>query len=297
MPKRWTEEELKILKKFYRKRGAQYVAKFVEHSADTVMNKAASLGIRYGNLHKWEKWEDNYLKRHYSDRKISSIAKTLKRSERSVIHRAGFLLLTGSRAPGWSEKELTTLKRLYPNRNYSLEQIAKLLNRTAVSVRIKAVRLGLSRGDHYHRWTKQEHNYFIRNVGKKTHQEIADHLGIEKYKVSQYAQRNNIRIRFKMPAWTEEEVAFLRNNYNRMPFANICSKLNRSVYAVKNKASRLGITETPATPWTEEEIDYLKNNYKKYEYKQIAAHLGRTEKAVVVKARALKLKKRKKRNR
>ena len=64
MPKRWTEDEIRILRKHYKKRGAAYVAKFVEHSPDTIMNKARELGLRTGKFRPWGKWEDIYLKRH-----------------------------------------------------------------------------------------------------------------------------------------------------------------------------------------------------------------------------------------
>lgn len=199
MPKRWTEEEIKILKRHYRKRGANYVAKFVEHSPDTIMNKARELELRTGKFRPWQKWEDNYLLRNYHIKKNSSIAKTLKRTIRSVHHRAEFLKLTKRGADKWTEAEKELLRELYTNRNYTVEDVAKILNRSVVSVKVKAPRLGLTRATYIHKWTKSERNYLIKNAGKKTYPEIAAHLGIELYKVHQFAKKLGLKKHDKGP--------------------------------------------------------------------------------------------------
>lgn len=47
---KWTQEEIKILRKYYRRKGAKYVAERVGRNPDTVMAKAAQLGIRYEGI-------------------------------------------------------------------------------------------------------------------------------------------------------------------------------------------------------------------------------------------------------
>jgi predicted transcriptional regulator len=289
MPKRWTEEEIKILKRHYRKRGANYVAKFVEHSPDTVMFKAAQLGIRTNKFRTWQKWEDNYLTRNYHIKKNSSIAKTLKRTIRSIHHRAEFLKLTKRGADKWTEDEKTLLRELYTNRNYTVEEVAKILNRSVEAVKVKAPRLGLTRATYIHRWTKSERNYLKKNAGKKTYLEIAAHLGIEIYKVHQYAKKLGLKKHDKGPNWTEEEKDFIRNNYYKIPIEEIALKLNRPLNSVKNTASRIGVSKSDKIPWSSEEIDYLKANFLKITVKEISKNLNRSKSSVSGKIRRLGL--------
>lgn len=280
MFKWWTEEEIAILKKYYRKKGANYVAQFVEHSPDTIMNKARELRLRTGKFRPWQKWEDNYLKRHHSDRNYTSIAKTLKRSKKSVTNRASLLKLTNKRSEIWTEAELQKLKELYPDRKNSLEKIASILKRSRVSVMIKARRMKFKRDEHIHWWSKRDRNYLLKNLGKKTNREIAEHLGIKTFKVDHYIQRQGLARYKKKPEWTEAERDFLKSNYKKIPTSDIALKLNRTIDSIKNTASRMGISESLKRPWSIKEEEYLKTNYKKMTVKDIAAVLNRSKESV-----------------
>lgn len=294
MPKRWTEEELKVLKKYYRKKGANYVAKFVEHSPDTIMLKAAQLGLRTNKFRSWEKWEDNYLFRHHADRNYNSIAKTLKRTKKSIIHRASKLGLTNKRSEFWIKDDLEKLKELYPDRKYSIKEIADIFNRTEVSIVIKARRMGFKRDDHIHWWSKRDHNYLLKSIGKKTNREIAEHLGIKTYKVDHYLQRQGLARFKKKPEWTTEEKDFLKSNYNNLSAKEIASQLNRTLVSIKNTASRMGITESESMPWSAEEEKYLMENYSRMDINQISGTLRRGKSSVAGKIRRMGLSKRKK---
>ncbi|GBD86628.1 sigma-70, region 4 [bacterium BMS3Abin03] len=290
MPKRWTEEEIKILKRHYRKKGAQYVAKFVEHSADTVMNKAAELGIRYNGIRPWSEWEDRYLRSHINDWKNASIARTLKRTIRSVTGRVERLNLTGEKEPEWTGKEIEYLQKLYPDHNYSLKLISEIINRSENAVLLKAIKMGLSRSNK-HKWNKREHNYLLKNAGKKTYKQIAEHLGMESYQVAHYAGKIGIKVRDRGTKWTEEEKKFIKRNYGKMSIQEIATKLNRSVNAVKNTASRMGAASSGKRPWRKKEEEYLKKHYAKISINEISENLKRSKKAIVTKAFKLGLSK------
>jgi hypothetical protein len=294
MPNRWTEEEIKVLKKFYSKKGANYVARFVEHSPDTVMFKAAQLGLRTNKFRKWEKWEDNYLERHHHDRSYASIAKTLKRTKKSVLHRACQLKLTNKRSEYWNQEDLERLAELYPNRNYTLKEIGAMLNRSAVSVMIKARRMKINRDDHIYRWTKRDHNYLLKNMGEKTNREIAEHLGIKTYKVNQYIIRQGLTRYKKKPEWTDEEREFLRSNYKKLTIKEIAMQFDRTVMSIKNTASRMGLSPKDSKPWSGEEEKYLKDNYLKLNINQLSETLKRGKSSVAGKIRRMGLSKRRK---
>lgn len=240
--KKWTEQEIQILKKFYRSKGSIYVSKRVDHSRDTVMEKAARLGLKYkGASRVWGHFEDSYLKRHYKqDRKNTVIAKILKRSVKAVINRAALLNLSNSKPGKWTQNELIKLRSLYLDKKYTIEQIAEELNRPANGVQLKAVRMGLTRSNVHH-WTKKEHNYLIKNKDRKNYKQIANDLGLHHYNVTWYARSIGLKKHYKGLNWTEEEKEFVRNNYNNIPIQQIAEKLGRSVNSIKLTASRIGV--------------------------------------------------------
>ena len=294
MSKLWTKEEIKILKRHYKKRGANYVARFVEHSPDTIMNKARELGLQTGKFRPWQKWENNYLIRHYTNRSYTSIAKTLKRSKKSVSNRASLLKLTTKKSEKWTEQELQQLKEYYPDRKYSLKEIAHIINRSANSVLLKAQRIGIKRDGYIHRWSKLEHKYLLKNIGIKTNRKIAEHLGIKTYKVDQYLQRKGLARYKKKPEWTDTEIEFLKSNYKKMSVKAIALQLNRSLNSIKNTASWKGFTYTDSKLWSVDETNYLKSNYSKLQVKQVASNLNRSKESISGKILRMGLSKRKK---
>lgn len=291
---KWTEEEIKVLKKYYRKKGAQYVVKFVDHSADTVMGMAAKLGVRYEGLRQWREWEDRYIKRHINDRKHASMAATLNRSLSSVHARIQFLKLSEPKAAKWTEQEKEILCKFYPDRSKTLGQISTMLKRSRNGVLLKAKKMGLSRSLHIHKWTKKEHNYLLKNAEKKTYKEIGDYLGISPNVVGQHANKAGIKIGYKGPLWSDEEKDFLKSNYKKLSNKEIALQLNRSDNAVMTTARKMGLTVNKSQPWTEKEINYLESNYGKIPNNKITEALERTTKAIMAKAEKLNLTKKKK---
>jgi hypothetical protein len=80
--------------------------------------------------------------------------------------------------------------------------------------------------------------------------------------------------------WKKKEMEFLMKNYPEMTAREIAEKLGRSVRAVWDKASKLGLTKHPMRKWSVEEEDYLKENYHKMRSRDIAYILGRSKPAV-----------------
>jgi hypothetical protein len=161
--KLWSEEEIKILKKFYNKKGSKYVAKKIGRTPGAVLSKAEILGLYFNGMSQWKKWEDGYMIRHYNDRRKSSIARTLKRTVASVMARAKYLKLRGPNSTRWSEEQTNLFCQLYPDRKYSIEQISEKLNRSVPAIVGKARKLSLSRPRNDNQWTKEQHKYLLEN--------------------------------------------------------------------------------------------------------------------------------------
>lgn len=76
--------------------------------------------------------------------------------------------------------------------------------------------------------------------------------------------------------WTKEEINFLRSN-NTMSAERIAEKTNRSVYAVRIKAHKLGISLCSAHKrYSKEEDNYLLENFENSKSTEIADCLGRS---------------------
>ena len=154
MSRRWTEDELRVLRRLYRRLGARNVAVRLNRSRDTFMAKAAQLGFRYNRIRPWREGEDRYLRRHYHDRSRASLARALRRTVPSIA------------------------------------KIALLVGRSPNAVLLYAQVLRLRRPQHDHLWTQEEHRYFVKNRKKQTYKEIARALGLTAIAVSHHASRS-----------------------------------------------------------------------------------------------------------
>lgn len=161
----------------------------------------------------------------------------------------------------WTQKEIRRLKRLYPmNHN---KDIAKMFDRTTISILGKAKKLGLQKD-----WDGG-------------------------YRVPPSSQNENL--------WTQKDINILRKMYLNSSNDEIAKKLNRSCQAVQTKVKKLGLfqefkqqglfrnTKNGKGLWADEEIDTLKKLHLAKTAAQIAEKLGRTSKAVGIMARRLGL--------
>ena len=60
--------------------------------------------------------------------------------------------------------------------------------------------------------------------------------------------------------WTNEEDEFLRENYNKMSLNELSDKMSRSILAIQNRATMIGIKRTNFAKyktWTKEERELL----------------------------------------
>ena len=62
--------------------------------------------------------------------------------------------------------------------------------------------------------------------------------------------------------WTEEEINFLKENWNKKTHKQIAKELNRSISSIANKTRQMRLVDK-TNKWTDEEIEFLKENYFK----------------------------------
>lgn len=181
----------------------------------------------------------------------------------------------------WKDKEISLLKELYPNTDYSVEEIAKALNRTASSVRSKAVELIITRG--IKRW-KSEYDFFLKkNYRTLGILECAKILDYTEWHIQRRAGQLGLNKRIK--SWTENEIEKLREFADKhFTQAGMAKKLNRTVMQINNKIHALGIK---SSWWSEGEVVFLKANYNSHNAGEIAEYLNRSKRTVYRKASLL----------
>ena len=93
--------------------------------------------------------------------------------------------------------------------------------------------------------------------------------------------------------WTEEEEAYLREWYAKVPDVHVLAKeLGRTYEAVKSRAGCLGLQrDREAILWPPEKLELLRRLYPNHTNEEIARQMGIGEGAVQHKAFMLKLRK------
>ncbi len=89
--------------------------------------------------------------------------------------------------------------------------------------------------------------------------------------------------------WTDEELAFLRENWGKLPRAEIARRLGRSIPSINIKAGALDLRRKKPPRWTPEEVRFLRENWGRLTIRQLAKRLNRTEHGILVKSKRLKL--------
>ena len=168
----------------------------------------------------------------------------------------------------WTDAEVQLLKDTYFSE--PVKTIAKTLGRTPDSVYFKASTLNLYR----------------------------------RPKTQLQKKQTVLRVNAKLPRWSDEEIAFLTENQDKMTTTQIAKKLGRSYNAVVIKRATLNskvtkpikqvvketkVVDNKKTSWSVKDEETVKNLYNKISLSELAKKLGRSEAAVKSRAYALEL--------
>lgn len=164
--RKWTAEELAILRARYPSEPREVVAAAVGHPAMSVESKASDLGIRKSPKHReWTARDLRVLRRRYPTTLSSKLACDLDRTVPQIYAKAAELDLkkvdgfasrvtkekhaTGWRAYGkpWTEEDVARLREIYPHN--STKVVAARCGHSLASTFGMANKLGLSKTDAY----------------------------------------------------------------------------------------------------------------------------------------------------
>ena len=165
----------------------------------------------------------------------------------------------------------------------SFSKMADFFNCGILTVQNRAISLGLPvERKTIRRWTEEELNTLRELSETETNKTIAEVLNRSVAEVNKHARKLGIKLLLKK-RWTNEQIDYLRENLNKIPFTKLINDLGHDFYDVLKKIEELGL-EYNSNRWTEEEESLLIELSSKYYIKEIAERLNRSEGAIVSKA-------------
>lgn len=145
MAKKWTKEEVELLKKVYPTKSKKELEKLFQRNMSAITFKANHLNLKRQQY--WTKKEEEYLVNNYAKYSDEELSIKLNRSIPGIRNKASRLGLRKNykkpRARPWSQKEIKKLKELYPIS--SKEDLEKIFNRSINAIRNKAFQLNIKR--------------------------------------------------------------------------------------------------------------------------------------------------------
>lgn len=192
-------------------------------------------------------------------------------------------MLKGTKVVRWQPTDIDFLKA-----NYQVltdEELARALNRTPEAVQ-----------------TKRNEIKLIKDKG----------FSIERSKKTQF-KKGHVSVivphhlkKKRADAWTDEQVAFLKENWEQMTSKEVAAAIGRTRSATTSKALELGIKKSDEAAkalrrrligqiqrkdgWTPEQLEYLKSHWESQSAQEIAYKIGRTAASVKTRANDLGLK-------
>ena len=94
----------------------------------------------------------------------------------------------------------------------------------------------------------------------------------------------------KKHIFTEEQIKYIIDNWNKESIHSMKKRFNCSWYAIASVGKEHNLELPSANTWTNEEINILKEYAKKYTVKTIAKKMNRSEKSILIKCNRLDIK-------
>ena len=308
--KRWSPEELSLLKKFYPLEGEDVSKRLPGRTKKSCKNKAMRMkltkkqDISSGEenqdvilrtsiedekylIRKWTPHEDRILKLFYPTEGSSVFMRLENRTAESCRARAAVLRIRfqGGKAT-WTSKEDEVLQKYYVDEGGDVYK--RLSGRTKSACINRAAKLGIQQKQY---WTKEEDDIIMAHYPQEGKAVVKRLPGRTLSACQKRAHQLNVGSENRKSCWTKEEDDIICKFYPKGGVACVQKYLpGRTAQACKSRAMTLGImTKAKNTRWTNAEKDILKKYYKK-EGGEIYKRLpGRSRNACVSKASKLGL--------
>ena len=298
--KRWTADEIEILRKYYPAEGDQVCERLSGRTAKSCRIQASKMEIsknisssatvqndvKYVRL--WTEAEDKILREYYAAEGSKVRYRLNQRSAESCRGRAAALGLTYSGANRkWSSSEDEILRNYYPTEGAEVQK--RLEGRSKEACNKRAAKLGLCIQGRKE-WTAEE-DEIIRTYYKAEGRKAAERLeGRTLTACQSRAKYLNVRSDNNRLPWTQEEDAIISRYYEEKGAGYVHALIpERSLQACKYRAMILGLSRKTNDPWTKAEEKIPKKYYPAEGSNVYKRFNGRTRNACISKSAQLHL--------
>lgn len=203
--KKWTEEEIKILKENYSAKGAVWCSKKIGKSKESCIAKAGSLNIKRD--YHWTKEEEDIIKQYYPKYGSLKVSKLLGRNRNVCMAKASELGIKYIFEDRWSEEEDNFLRKYYPSKD--TKYVAKYLKRSETACKSRAAVLKIRKEE---RWTLEEIKFLYEHYAEKGPTWVAKQLKKKSINCRNYASKHHLK--YDNPKkWTKKEISILKKYY------------------------------------------------------------------------------------
>lgn len=283
--RRWTEEEIELLKVMAPKYLNKTIARKLNRSINELNKKARELGIEL--IFKrpvWKKWKVKFLRENINILSLSQIQKELEVNYYQIMDKLDELGIEYDNN-FWSEEELNILTEL--SSKVYIRELAKILNRTEGAIISKANKMGLSYITLKKSYTDEELQYIKDNWGIIPVTDMARSLGVSRIMIQAQADKMNLPKLGNNPyrKWTDSELSKLNKLASKKSITELARYFNTTNDAIITVAHRNGIyLNDDKIHWTEEDNAILRELAKTLDLSEIALKMNRTTSAIRLQA-------------
>lgn len=202
----------------------------------------------------------------------------------------------------WTKEEEKILNKLYYNTS-KREILIALPKKNWQQIIRRAFKLKLKRIrnlDRVSTWSKEELAYLYKNYSYGKKEDLLKYLNKRTWiQIRNKASDLNIKRINRVPLqdrWSQEELNYLKQNYNLDPNILIKNLNNRSWKSIRSKINQLKLerdNQWGVRSWTAKEIEYLKKNFYNGSIGDLIENLKKEWGAITNKAYKLKLNRKK----
>lgn len=232
------EEKLNIVTDYKNGMSLKELETKYDRRSCTIIELLRKVGIYKNKTARWTKDEIEILKKYYPIEDVDDVCtKIPKHGKQSVIQKASSLNLKS--ASNWTDNDLEILRKYYPTVS-SNEIMAMIGNRHSIlSIKTKADRLGICK---FVRWSSDE-EYIIRKYYPNIPtEEVTKLLPNRTYDsiITKARQLGITSFRKLEDTYTEDDLNYIRNNWQVMSDEQIADVLDRPPEGIRSQRVKMG---------------------------------------------------------